>query len=45
MVYEYRRIELNKADALAKEVLELDPNNCYAHYILARNKKDINTKI
>lgn len=45
MVYEYRRIELVKANDMANKILVIDPENSYAHYILARNKKDVDIKI
>jgi tetratricopeptide (TPR) repeat protein len=37
LIYEYRRIEKSKSMALAKQILEKDPSNMYAEYILARN--------
>ena len=45
MAYEYRRIELGKADTIAIKILEIEPQNSYGHYILARNKKDVDIKI
>lgn len=30
---------------MANKVLEIDPNISYAHFILARNEKDIDSKI
>jgi hypothetical protein len=30
---------------MANKILELDPENMYAHFILARNEKDVDEKI
>lgn len=30
---------------MASRALEVDPNNPYAHFILARNEKDVDSKI
>lgn len=30
---------------MANKILEIDPENMYAHFILARNEKDIDGKI
>lgn len=30
---------------MANRVLEVDPNNPYGHFILARNEKDVDNKI
>jgi hypothetical protein len=40
MLHEYRRVEKPKSIAMAKKILEMDPENMYAHYILARNEQN-----
>ena len=45
LTYEYKRIEKPKAVAMAGRALEVDPDCPYAHFILARNEKDVDSKI
>ena len=45
MIHEYRRIEKTKSVAMAKKILEIDPNNMYAVFILAKNVENVDTKI
>ena len=44
-LYEYRRIQKSKSTAMARKILEMDPENMYAAYILARNQSDVDTRI
>lgn len=45
MIYEYRRIQKTKAIEMANKILEMDPNNMYAVFILTRNENNIDKKI
>jgi tetratricopeptide (TPR) repeat protein len=45
LLYEYRRIHKRKSTQKSREILELEPNNQYALFILARNENDIDKKI
>lgn len=45
MVYEYYRVQKPKSIEMADKVLTLEPDNMYAHFILARNEKEIDDKI
>jgi tetratricopeptide (TPR) repeat protein len=45
MIHEYRRIEKSKSVAMAKQILDMDHNNMYAVFILARNIENVDQKI
>ena len=45
LIYQYKRINLPKADQNAKKVIQLTKSNCYAELILGKNVKDIDEKI
>lgn len=40
-MHEFKRVEKPKAIAYAKIVLEKDPDNLYALFVLGKNEKDV----
>lgn len=44
-LHEFRRVEKPKCIAMAKKILELDPENMYAHFILGKNEANADEKI
>ena len=44
-LHEFRRVEKPKSIAMAKKILELNPDNMYAHFILGKNETNTDEKI
>lgn len=44
-LHEFRRIEKSKSIVMAKKILELDPSNMYAHFVLGRNEASTDENI
>ena len=44
-LHELKRVEKAKSIAMAKKILELDPDNMYAYFVLAKNETNVDEKI
>ena len=41
LLHEFRRVEKTKTVAMAKKILEHDPENMYAHFLLGKNTPNV----